>query len=246
MQWKKNWFVAPAATLASVFMVTVVYAQSMSNMSQMHEPLVGAVLVDKFEYRAQDGQDVIAWEADAWYGGDYHKVWLKTKGEYSLSDAIESAEVQLLYSRLIDYYWDLQVGVRHDFEPDPSRSYGVIGLQGLAPGYFELDLQGFVSEQGDFTARFEAEYDLLITQRLILQPNAEITLAAQDVPELGLGSGINDVELGLRLRYEFSRKFAPYVGLAWERKLGETAILARSEGEDVDSLSLVAGVRFWF
>ena len=221
-------------------------AQTMSDAPAVHEPLVGHVLFDQLEYRVQDGKDVIAWDGQAWYGGDLNKVFVKTMGEISGGDDVEQAEVQLLYSRLIGHFWDVQGGVRYDVRPDPSRTYGVIGLQGLAPGFFELDLQGFVSNKGDVSARLEAEYDLLITQRLVLQPKAEINLAAQDVRELGIGSGVNDVELGLRLRYEISREFAPYIGVHWERKLGETADFAREENESVDDLSFVAGVRFWF
>ncbi len=212
-----------------------------------HEPLTGLVLFDQLEYRVQDGANAIAWDGQAYYGGDYQRIWLKTQGEYSTGrEEFEKAEVQLLYSRLVGYYWDVQAGVRYDFEPDPSRAYGVIGLQGLAPGFFEVDTQAFVSEKGDLSARLEAEYDILVTQRLILQPKAELSLALQDVPELGLGGGINDIELGLRLRYEISREFAPYVGISWERKLGETAQMARREGEDVDVFAVVAGIRFWF
>ncbi len=212
-----------------------------------HEPLTSLILVDQLEYRLQDGANAIAWDAQAYYGGDYQRIWLKTQGEYSTGrEVFEKAEVQLLYSRLVGYYWDVQAGVRYDFEPDPSRAYGVIGLQGLAPGFFEVDTQAFVSEKGDLSARLEAEYDVLVTQRLILQPKAELSLALQDVPELGIGGGINDIELGLRLRYEISREFAPYVGISWERKLGETAQMARREGEDVDVFALLAGIRFWF
>lgn len=212
-----------------------------------HEPLTSLVLFDQLEYRVQDGANVIAWDGQAYYGGDYQRIWLKTQGEYSTGhDEFEKAEVQLLYSRLVGYYWDVQAGVRYDFEPDPSRAYGVIGLQGLAPGYFEVDTQAFVSEKGDLSARLEAEYDILVTQRLVLQPKAEMGLALQDVPELGIGSGINDIELGLRLRYEITREFAPYIGISWERKLGETAQMARREGEDVDTFAVVAGIRFWF
>lgn len=222
------------------------HSQSMPDSPAHHEPFVGQVLFDQLEYRGRDGKDMLAWEGQAWYGGDYDKAFLKTSGEYDTSGAFESAEVQLLYSRLIAHFWDAQVGLRHDFEPDPSRAYGVIGLQGLAPGLFEIDLQGFVSENGDLSARLEAEYDLLITQRLILQPKAELALAAQRVPELGVGKGVNDVELGLRLRYEVTRAFAPYIGIHWERKIGETARFAREEGEQPDALFLVAGLRFWF
>lgn len=208
--------------------------------------LYGQVLVEQLEYRFQDGKDVLAWDAQAWYGGDYDKIRFKTEGSWKPGDSPGDAEVQLLYSRLLAYYWDVQAGLRHDIRPEPSRSYGVIGLQGLAPGYFEVDVNGFVSEEGDFSARLKAEYDLLITQRLILQPKAEINIAASDVPELGVGQGINDIELGLRLRYEVVREFAPYVGITWHRKLGETANFARHEGEDVDEFAMLAGVRFWF
>jgi copper resistance protein B len=232
--------------LAMGWMVPKAHSQGMSDVPAAHEPFVGTVLFDQLEYRVRDGEKVVAWDGQAWYGGDYEKIFLKTLGEYNTSGTFEKAEGQLLYSRLIAHFWDVQAGLRYDFEPDPSRAYGVIGLQGLAPGLFEVDLQGFVSEKGDLSARLEAEYDLLITQRLVLQPKAELAVAAQRVPELGVGSGLNDIELGLRLRYEFSREFAPYVGVHWERKVGETARLAREEGEQADSLWVVAGLRFWF
>lgn len=248
-------FSALVAGTACLVLAASVRAQSESDHAQPSAPshnvehggqLYGQVLVEQLEYRFQAGKDVMAWDAQAWYGGDYEKIRLKTEGAFKPGDRAEDAEVQLLYSRLVGYYWDVQAGVRHDFRPEPSRSYGVVGLQGLAPGYFEIDLNGFVSEEGDFSARLKAEYDLLITQRLILQPKAEINLAAQDVPELGVGQGLNDIELGLRLRYEFAREFAPYVGVSWHRKLGETANFARRDGEDVDEFAVLAGVRFWF
>ena len=242
--WRTLWTVAVAGMLYGV----PAAAQTMSSPHEHHEPLVGHVLFDQLEYRfGEDGNDAVAWDGQAWYGGDYERVWIKTIGEYSeAEDKFENAEIQLLYSRLLGYYWDLQGGVRYDPAPSPSRFYGVIGLQGLAPGYFEADLQGFVSEKGDLSARFEAEYDILITQRLVLQPKFETNVAVQRVRELGVGRGINDIELGLRLRYEIAREFAPYVGVSWERKVGQTAKLAREEDEDVDALSLLVGVRFWF
>jgi copper resistance protein B len=244
-----------AGAVACLSLAAPVHAQSAPDhghpSAPAHKPehgakLYGQVLVEQLEYRFQNGKDVMNWDAQAWYGGDYEKIRLKTEGALRPSDGVEDAEVQLLYARLVAYYWDIQAGVRHDFRPEPSRSYGVIGLQGLAPGYFEVDLNGFVSEEGDFSGRLKAEYDLLITQRLILQPKVEINIAAQDVPELGIGQGLNDVELGLRLRYEIVREFAPYIGVTWHRKLGETANFARREGEDVDEFAMLAGVRFWF
>jgi copper resistance protein B len=214
---------------------------------QMHGGrLYGQVLFEQLEYRWQDGHDVTAWDAQAWYGGDYEKVRLKTEGNLRSAQRVNDAEVQLLYSRLVGYYWDMQAGVRHDFRPNPSRSYGVIGIQGLAPGYFEVDASGFVSQDGDLSARLKADYDLLITQRLILQPKIELNVAASDVPELHTAAGLNSIELGLRLRYEFAREFAAYVGVNWKRNLGETAQLVRRAGDDPDEFAGVVGVRFWF
>lgn len=210
------------------------------------EQWYGSVLFDELEYRLQDDRDAFAWDGQAWYGGDYNKVWLETEGVQLRSEELEEAEVQLLYSRLLGYFWDLQAGVRYDFRPDPSRGYAVLGLQGLAPGFFELDLKGFVSDEGELSARFEAEYDLRITQRLVLQPKFEVELSAEDVSERGIGRGISTIEPGVRLRYEFTRKFAPYIGVSWERALGETADLAREEGEDVENLSYLVGLRLWF
>ncbi|ANK82080.1 MAG: copper resistance protein CopB [Rhizobiales bacterium NRL2] len=202
--------------------------------------------VERFEYRATDGKDLLNWEAQGWAGTDTNKAWLKTEGEKLVGGKVEDAEVQLLYSRMIAPFWDLQVGARYDIRPDPSRGFAVFGVQGFAPYFFEVDAAGFVSEDGDVSARIEAEYELLLTQRLILQPSAELNFAVQEVERLGIGRGLSDVELGLRLRYEIVREFAPYVGVSWERKVGRTADFARREGEDVDSLALVAGVRFWF
>ena len=141
---------------------------------------------------------------------------------------------------------NLQAGVRYDFEPDPSRAYGVLGFAGLAPYFFEIDANLFVSDQGDLSARLEVDYELLLTQKLVLQPVAEINVAFSEDAEVGVGSGVSDLELGLRLRYEVAREFAPYLGINWEVKFGETADMARDEGEDVDVFSLVAGVRIQF
>ena len=154
--------------------------------------------------------------------------------------------MQLLYSRNVADFWDFQVGVRHDFEPQPNRTFGAIGFHGLAPYFFEVDTAMFVSEKGEVSFRLEGEYELLLTQRLILQPKFETNLAVQEVRERGIGSGFNDVELGLRLRYEITRKFAPYIGVSWEKALGQTADFVRDEGEDTSVLGFVGGIRFWF
>jgi copper resistance protein B len=203
------------------------------------------LLVDRLEYQRHDGDGALVWDLDTWYGGDLQKLWVKTEGERA-SGGLEEAEVQALYSRAISAFFDVQVGLRHDFEPGPSRSHLVVGMAGLAPYWFEVDAAAFLSDEGDVTARVEAEYELLFTQRLILQPRIEVELAAQDIPELGVGSGLGSVAFDLRLRYEFVRSFAPYVGVSWQRSFGGTRDAARLAGEDTAVTSIVAGVRIWF
>ncbi len=200
---------------------------------------------EQLEYRA-GRQDTFSWEVQGWVGGDYHKIWVKTQGDDLIDGPITNAEVQLLYSQAITAFWDLQLGARYDVKPNPSRDYAVLGIQGLAPYFFEVDAAAFVSNKGDASARLEAEYELLVTQRLIAKPSAELNFAVQDVEELGIGSGLSEVELGLRLRYEIVREIAPYIGVSWERKIGPTADVARRAGADVGDLTFVSGVRFWF
>ena len=206
----------------------------------------GMLLIDRLEYRGREGRDGFKLEGEGWYGGDYHKLWVKGEAEGAFGEVPEQAEVQLLYSRSLNPWFNLQAGVRHDFQPDPERTHLVLGIQGLAPYWFEVDGQLFLSHKGDVTARLEAEYDQRITQKLILQPALEFDLAAQDVPELGIGAGLSSIESGLRLRYEFAPEFAPYLGVEYERKLGETADFARAAGDDVGGWSFLAGVRVWF
>ena len=202
---------------------------------------------DRLEYRSNEGDPMMLWDAQAGYGGDINRAVVKTEGEYLLDDrATEKAEIQALFSRAVSPYFDLQAGLRYDVDPTPDRYSAVLGLQGLAPYWFELDAAAFVSQRGDVSARVELEYDLLLTQRLILQPRLELDVALQDVPELGRGSGLASMETGVRLRYEIRREFAPYIGLSWERALGDTADFSRAEGDSVSRLSFVAGVRFWF
>lgn len=204
-------------------------------------------LGDRLEYQTNEGSPLLLFDGQGWWGTDRNRLWVKTEIEYDFeANAFEEAELQALWSRPIARYFDFQAGVRHDFEPDPSRTFGVIGIQGLAPYWFEVDANLFVSGDGDVSARFEADYDLLLTQRIILQPRTELNFAAQSVEDLGIGSGLSTAELGLRLRYEIRREFAPYVGVTWTRSVGETADFARADGEDPGAVSFVAGLRFWF
>lgn len=205
----------------------------------------GTIMLERFETRIANGDDHYLWDAQGWYGGDIDKLWLKSEGEGACGGSVESAEIQALWSHAIGPWFDVQAGARYDFEP-AGRSYAVIGVQGLAPYMFEVDAAAFLSDAGDVTARIEAEYDQRITQRLILQPRAEVNLSAQDVADRELGSGLTSIEAGLRLRYEFAREFAPYIGVEYEAKLGETADIARAKGEDPDSVSLLIGLRTWF
>lgn len=200
---------------------------------------------DRLEYRARDGKDGYLWDVQGYYGGDLNKFWFKSEGEGSFGERIEQAEVQALYSRAIAPFFDLQAGVRQDLT-GPDRTHAVIGVQGLMPYMFEVDAAAFLSHKGDLTARIEAEYDQRLTQRLILQPRAEVNLSAQDIPELGIGSGIDNLELGLRLRYEIAREFAPYVGIEQEWKFGGSRDFARLAGEDASVTNYVVGIRFWF
>lgn len=204
------------------------------------------ILVDQLEYRARDGRDGYKWDAQGWYGGDYNKIWLKSEGEGTFGAAPEQAEVQALYARALDPWFSLQAGVRQDFGEGPDRTHLVLGIEGLAPYWFEAGASLFLSNKGELTARAETEYDLRITNRLILQPAVEFNLSAQDVPALRLGSGLSSAEVGLRVRYQFAPEFAPYLGVEYERKFGGTARFARAAGEDAGGWNLVAGVRFWF
>ncbi|WP_416465323.1 copper resistance protein B [Sphingomonas sp. VDB2] len=204
------------------------------------------LMIDRFEYRAQKGGDGYAWEGEGWIGGDIDRLAIKSEGEGEAGGRLHQAELQALYSRAIDPWWNIVAGVRQDFRPQPQRTYATIGIEGLAPYWFEVEAQAFLSDKGDAYLRVEGSYDQRITQRLVLQPAAEVNIAAQDVPELGVGSGFSTIELGLRLRYEFAREFAPYIGVNWERSLGDTARYARAAGEGASATSLVMGIRFWF
>lgn len=212
----------------------------------MDQKPYGKVLVDRLEFGFADEVDSYTWDAQAWYGDDYDKLWIKTEGEGVQGDRIEDAEIQALYSHLISPFWNVQAGLRYDIRPDPGRSHAVFGFQGLAPYWFEIDQALFVSEDGDVSFRGEFEYELLFTQRLILSPRLEINLAAQDVPEYGIGSGLNSTEMGLRLRYHIARELAPYIGVSYEQKYGETKDIAEREGESTSTTSFVVGVRAWF
>ena len=207
--------------------------------------LVSKLMLDRLEYSPKGSGGSYHWQGEGWIGGDINRLAVRSEGEGNADEGVEDAEVQLLYTRALDPWWNVVAGVRHDIRPEPQRTYATVGIEGLAPYWFDVEGQVFLSTKADVHFRLEASYDQRITQRLILQPAAEVNFAAQDVPEIGIGSGISNVELGLRLRYEFAREFAPYVGVQWERKFGGTAGYARDAGESVSATKFVLGVRFW-
>ena len=181
----------------------------------------------------------------AWFGTDTDRLWLRSEGE-RVGGHTESADLEVLYGRSVSPWWDVVAGVRHDFKPGDARSWAAFGVQGMAPYRFEISATAYVGEGGQVAANVEAEYTLRITNRLILQPLVEVDLAAKDDPEYGTARGFTGIETGLRLRYEVTRRFAPYVGVVHERALGDTADLRRAEGEPTRDTRVVAGVRIWF
>lgn len=205
------------------------------------------ILGERLEHHSNDGDSLVVWEGQGWIGGDIEKFWVKTEGEYESAEGkFEEFEIQALYSRAVLPFWDLQAGIRHDIKPDPSRTYLAIGAQGLAPQWFELDATLFVSDQGDVSARFEAEYDVRLTQRLIIQPRIELNASLSEDRGIRTGSGLSTAEAGVRLRYEIKREFAPYLGVSWTNTYGNTKNFAQEDGEVVRQLSWIGGIRFWF
>ncbi|MEX2495656.1 MAG: copper resistance protein B [Woeseia sp.] len=226
------------AAMAATMLLAATLEQAAA--AEEDERLLTWLQADRFEYHEDDGA---VWDLQGWTGRDYGKLWWKTEGSRDESRT-DSFELQLLYSRAISPYFDLQLGARHDLAPNPPRSYAVAGVQGLAPYWFEIDAAVFLSDAGDLSARIEVEYELLLTQRLILQPRAEFNFSAQEVPALDVERGLSSTAVGLRLRYELRPKFAPYVGVSWRNVRGGGAGQEFHTGGD--GTSLVAGLRFWF
>lgn len=203
------------------------------------------VLFDRFEWQDAEAGGAFAWDSTTWIGSDLDRLWVRSEGE-RVSGSTHIADIELLYGRSITAWWDVVGGIRHDFRPGPSRTWAAIGVQGLAPYWFEVAATAYLGESGHVAARLEVEYELLLTNRLVLQPVLEVELHGKDDPQRGTGSGLSSVEAGLRLRYELSRRFAPYAGVTTERLYGDTARLHHRAGGDARETRLVAGVRWWF
>jgi len=198
--------------------------------------------LEAFHGKHANGQ---SWEAEGWYGNDDDKLWLRTEGERSRG-RLDDGDIEALWNHTIASYWSSQLGLREDIGRGPDRDCAAFGVQGLSPYGFELEATGYLGDGGRTAARFRAEYDVLFTQRLILQPEFELNLYGQSDPARRVGSGLSDAELGLRLRYEISRRFAPYIGVIWTNRYGRTADFARDDRQVVLDRQWVAGIRFWF
>jgi copper resistance protein B len=203
------------------------------------------MLFDRLEAWDTNAGTGFNWEAQGWIGGDINRLWIRSQGE-RIDGMTESSDVELFYGRSVARWWDVVAGVRHDFQPGESRDFAAIGLMGLAPYQFEIEATAYIGESGQSAARLEAETEILLTNRLILQPVIELNLYGKDDVRHGIGSGLSRVEAGLRLRYEIRREFAPYLGINWEKVYGDTADFARALDEDGSAGEWVVGVRAWF
>ena len=203
------------------------------------------ILFNLAEVQVRHGGDGYRWDGEGWFGGDVDRVVLKSEGEGTFARSIDQAEVQALYAHAMGPYFNLLAGARQDLGPNGGRTHAAIGVEGIAPYWFDVEATLFASDKG-VRARGSAWYDQRLTQRAILQPRVEVNLAAQDERDARIGAGLSSVEAGLRLRYEIAREFAPYVGINWERRYGATARYARADGEGSGGVSLALGIRGWF
>lgn len=208
------------------------------------------VLSEVLEYAPQESERPVLFDLIGWVGGSTNRVWFKADGSAATRGRAVHGEYQALYGRLVAPFWDAQIGLRVDARnstgPSASRLGAVLGFQGLAPGWFELEPSLFVTTSGNLSLDFTASYDLYLTQRLVLQPRLESSMSLRDEPEFGIGRGLSGSSFGLRTRYEFRREFAPYVGVVLEREFGRSAELARLAGSDASSTLLVSGLRLWW
>ncbi len=209
------------------------------------EDRLGSLMVDRLEGVRTHGNTATMYEVQGWYGRDYDRAVLKAEGEIEGGE-LHEARTELLWGHAVAAYWDTQLGVRYDSGAGPDRGWLAVGVQGLAPYWFELDATAYVGGDGRTALRLSAEYELLLTQKLILQPHIEVNFYGRRDVARELGSGLSDLMAGARLRYEIRREFAPYVGIEWGRRFGGTADYARAAGEDTKETRLVAGLRFWF
>ncbi len=232
----KSFFIA---LCLSPFIATGIMASSKS------DPLLWGVDVGRLEIREAKGDNELYLDAKTWLGTNFHKAVVKTEIE-RVHGVTESAEWQILYSQPIAIYWDLQIGVRQDFKPNPSRTWAVLSAEGLAPAFIDTELSLFMGEGGRTALRLDAQYEIPLTQKITFVSEVELNISGQNDEKVGVGSGLSETELSLFLNYEVSRKLQPYVGIHWTRKVGETADYAKAEGEDTNNAVFVIGLSAWY
>lgn len=245
-----------AATGSAMLLVgTPVASADLSAIKDMKAPLNRPVvhdngsftmgLLENFEERLSSSGNTLAWDAQLWHGTDYHRLWLKSEGN-ARGGQVRNGDVEAFYDQPVTAFWDLQAGVRYDLEPAPSRGWLAFGVEGLAPYFVDVEATAYAGPQGATAARFKASFDILFTQRLILTPKIETNLYGQSMAAQGIGSGVSDLEAGLRLRYEIHRQFAPYIGVVYTSDYGGTAAATRAAGRKTHETRLLGGVRAWF
>ncbi len=249
-----------AAVIALTCMVSAAHAQSSSPSADAHpgsvpgwEPpvmdntIMWHVLFDQFEGRTNGPDNEFRWDGQGWVGTDMNKLWFKSEG-FLENGKVTDGDTEALYDHPIPFlrYFDAQAGVRYDLDSNPGRTWGALGLQGLDPYFFDFEPTFYFSDRGRFAGRLMGSYDLLIAQRLILQPEIEMNFYSKRDPRRAIGSGLSDLDTGLRLRYEISRKFAPYIGVAYTGKFGESADFTRAEDGTVNDVRFIFGIRLWY
>jgi copper resistance protein B len=239
--------VTNAQSISTATQVTSVTAPANEEPPVMDNNILGHVLFNQFEGRTNGPDNEFRWDGEGWIGTDMNKLWFKSEGFLQRGKATDGIS-EALYDRPIPHlrYFDLQAGVRYDLDSSPGRTWGAIGIEGLAPYFFEFEPTFYFSDRGRFAGRITGSYDLLITNRLIAQPEFETNFYSEKDPSRGIGSGLSELDTGLRIRYEFNRKFAPYIGFAYTQTFGETATFTREEGGIVRDPRFIFGVRVWY
>lgn len=217
----------------------------MPGMDMADDELYYQVLFEELEYFNGRDSDGVQVDGQAWIGGDFNKLWLEFEGGRE-EGKTTATRTEILWDRTIATYWSSQVGLRNDSNAGPGRNWLAFGVQGLAPYWFEVEAMGYVGENGRTAFRGELSYDLRLTQRMVLQPNLELNVYGKDDEDRGIGSGLSDIDLAVRLRYEIYREFAPYLGISYSRKYGDTADFARENGEETEDFQVLIGLRLWY
>lgn len=242
-----GWLVCAASTSAAQSIAPDTSAVQDSMPSAMNDDRIFAhVLFDQLEGRSNGPDNELRWDGEGWAGTDHNRVWFKSEGFFNEDGKVEDGDHEVLYDRPVTTYFDLQGGLRYDLDSGPQRWWAAFGIEGLAPQFFNLQATAYARDAGHFAGRVVGSYDLLLTQRLIAQPEIELNFYSKQDPARSVGTGLSEIDTGLRIRYELSRKFAPYVGVAYDGKFGETAGFVRDEGEIVNDLRVVFGFRVWY